>query len=641
MKNKLIAVAILSHLVTFSTLASADPNANSGSIAAVSEAKNSRVVKPDRGPLSLQNGYLNPANNEDFAVIMEHIGYANTTAIDSPMFHTMVTQARAEALMQPTLYTTANTIDPAQQTMHHSLLMPKKIVNTTTNEARLLNTATVNVTGNIVFGYTTVVLKDPSGKQIGLPGARRSYGQEANRALALSEVYSEYIRENYRPDALFTLESVAMTVDESRNRMFHKTTYILPAHTLMNADGQGDYNGSLTIDAPAQTPEHKAQELPNIKVCLNRSNEDCDIPIMYPPNTKNEDLKIKLAMKGRINTDWNILQVYSPGSDDGAEIPGNESGAWIMTTAPGDNGVWASMRNPNNSKTFADYVEISHSIYTDQWGFHSVATQLDWDIPADEAVFGVGASDTNATMFKNASNVQWEIRLKVEAEFTNDADGNIATINDREAIIDPVVTVFVAENADLTDDITDWVLDQKLLPLFFRYSCIAMGTLITLDDGSLKAIEDIIVGDRVSSQGESMLVMDTSIGYEALPMINIQDDKGHSVLLTETHPVVTINRGVVWANEVAVGDILSTDVGQSTVVSVGEELFNGTVHNLELEPLQGKDDANEVMFANGIAVGDLGYQNALTFKDKALTDVETVLKSLPEEWHQDYLNSIK
>jgi len=99
-------------------------------------------------------------------------------------------------------------------------------------------------------------------------------------------------------------------------------------------------------------------------------------------------------------------------------------------------------------------------------------------------------------------------------------------------------------------------------------------------------------------------------------------------------------RGILWANELVKGDILSTDAGTSTVVNITEEIFNDTVHNLELEAVVGTDEAQETMFANGIAIGDLGYQSDLTFKDKAPTTVDAVLEALPAVWHQDYLNSL-
>ena len=641
MNRKLIAVAIITSLASLS-LVSADMKNSRSSAVVVSKSADSRADKPEYPSSSGQHGYLNPADSADFATIMEHLGYAQTMAEASPMFYRMVEQARAEALMQPSLYVLQAGLAPEEEAMHHSVLMPKRFFSSITNEVRLLNSATVNVTGNIAFAYTTVVLKDPAGRQIGVPGSRRVYAGEANRSVALGDVDSAFIRDNYQPSDQFSIESFAMTQDNSGKRLFHKMTNRLYARALMNGDGLSSYNGLLKIEAPDQTPEHKASQAPNIKVCLNRDHGDCDIPQLYDAQTPNAQLKIKIPLKGEIETFHEITQVYAPGEGDAA-ITGNETGAWIMAGNAGANGEWASMRNPRDARSFFDYIEIRH--FVDVEGF--VGTRLTWDIPMEDAVFGVGAA-TAGTMFKRFENVQWEIRIKVKSQDTIDMDGDIATTDDRFSPFtdeygnpETIETVFVAENADLASNHTDWVLAEKLPYLYFEYSCVAKGTLITLPAGAVKPIEELIIGDLVAGKGGLMRVMDTSIGYEALPMIEIRDDQGHRLLLTETHPVVTTNRGVVWAQEVQPGDRLSTDLGTTTVLSVGKELFNDTVHNLELEPILGEDDAHEVMFANGIAIGDLGYQSALSFKDKAPTTVEGVLLSLPIEWHEDYLNSLK
>jgi hypothetical protein len=638
MNKKFLAVAI-SAIAVIGTSAVAGSLVSEGSSVVVAKSKDNRAQKPYMNQRPGTNGYLNPGNSEDFAVIMEHIGYANTTPEESPMFFKMVQQARTEALMRPTLYPEAIARLAVEETMHHSVLAPKAFVNAKTNEERLINSATVNVTGDLSFGYTTVVLKDPSGKQIGVPGSRRTYASEANRSLALGDIDASYIAANYKETDQFTIESFAMTKDTSGQSQFHKMTNKVYARALMS--GESSHNGTLTVDAPAQTPENQAAGAPNIKVCLNRDHGDCDIPQLYPRDTPNALLKVKIPLRGQIETFHEITDIFAPGEGTAA-ILGNETGAWIMAGNASAAGEWASMRNPTTGETFVDYVEKRH--FVDAEGF--VGTRLTWDIPMDEAIFGVGA-DTTGTLFKRFENVQWEIRIKVKSQDTIDLDGDVNTTEDRfhpftDDMGNPetIETVFVAENADMSNVHSDWVFEDKLPFLYFEYSCIAKGTLISMADGTTKAIEDVYVGDLVATADGVKEVQDTSIGYEAIPMISLTDSLGNNVLLTETHPVVTA-RGVVWANEVVTGDVLSTDAGSSTVVAVSAVMFNDTVHNLELEPVKGADAADETMFANGIAVGDLGYQSALTFKDKAKTTVESMLEALPEEWHQDYLNSLK
>lgn len=625
---------------------------------------------------AVDNGYLNPANEEDYALILEHMGYAGTNPMESPMFYRMVEEAREEALEKKVLpvfknqtrqletakvresAAVANVVEKPvralaapvvtkaaesqpQETIHHSLLMPKLFKNTNTQDTRLMNSATVNVTGDLNFGYTTVVLKDPAGKQVGVPGSRRAFASDANRSLALGNVDSKYIADNYEDGDVFTIESVAMVQDKSGNRQFHTTKNFIMAKALKTLSSDSSYNGSLVINEPSQNQANQDAGADNIKVCLNRDHGDCDIPQMYPRNTPNANLKIRLPLSGEIETFHEIVEIMAPGTGN-ATIA--DTGAWVMAGNASAAGEWASMRNPTDGRTLMDYVEMRHFI---EEGTGFVGTRLAWEIPMEETEFGVGA-DTTGTLFKRFENVQWEIRLKVKTRDAIDFDGDLNTTDDRfypftDANGDPEIieTVFVAENADVDSEHSDWIFEEKLPYLYFEYSCIAKGTLIQMQDGSQKPIEEIVEGELIASNGQTMQVMDTSIGYEAIPMVAIEDNKGNVVLLTETHPVVTLNRGVVWASEVVVGDKLSTNSGESKVVNVSEEMFNDTVHNLELEPVTGEDEAQETMFANGIAVGDLGYQSDMSFKDKAVTTVESVLEDLPEEWHQDYLNSLK
>jgi len=146
MKRKLLVLAI-SGITALATTAVAGSLDNQGSTVTISKGNDSRIVKPYMNQRSGQNGYLNPANNEDFAIIMEHVGYANTTPKDSPMFFKMVQEARKEALMQPSLYSQALKSAVAEETLHHSLLAPKRFEHAKTNETRTINSSTVNVTG--------------------------------------------------------------------------------------------------------------------------------------------------------------------------------------------------------------------------------------------------------------------------------------------------------------------------------------------------------------------------------------------------------------------------------------------------------------------------------------------------------------
>ncbi|HYO65788.1 MAG TPA: Hint domain-containing protein, partial [Archangium sp.] len=177
------------------------------------------------------------------------------------------------------------------------------------------------------------------------------------------------------------------------------------------------------------------------------------------------------------------------------------------------------------------------------------------------------------------------------------------------------------------------------------YSCLAKGTQVRLADGKSAAIETITPGSKVvtDNSGLALGVSDTSVGIERIPMVHLKDDAGHDLLLTVSHPVVTPDRGVVWAEELAVGDKVYTEGGVSSLVKADREMFDGTVHNLKLDTSglkQSRFARGSTLYANGFMVGDLSMQHAYEFKDSAANTAK-LLARLPARWHADYQNSLK
>lgn len=146
----------------------------------------------------------------------------------------------------------------------------------------------------------------------------------------------------------------------------------------------------------------------------------------------------------------------------------------------------------------------------------------------------------------------------------------------------------------------------------FAYSCLAEGTQISLADGTTMDVESVGLDTLVSSPAADLYVTNSSIGVERIPMVRVRDDQGHSLLLTEGHPIITPN-GPVMAGELSVGDRISTDSGTATLTFVGREDYAGKVHNLNLgndrhsastEAMYDALPEGATMYANGILVGD-------------------------------------
>ncbi|HYO68660.1 MAG TPA: Hint domain-containing protein, partial [Archangium sp.] len=175
-------------------------------------------------------------------------------------------------------------------------------------------------------------------------------------------------------------------------------------------------------------------------------------------------------------------------------------------------------------------------------------------------------------------------------------------------------------------------------PLDLRSSCFAEGTEIKRADGSVVKIQDVKMGDKVLANGKGLALTVTSIsrGGEFEKMVRLVDDKGHNVLVTSKHPVVT-SKGVKQADMLKSGEQVVTDKGLATLTHVAREAYTGQVWNLGLGTagelaVAGKQ--NRTMFANGILAGDSEMQMELT-REKP-SKPSDVMASLPKEWQRDY-----
>jgi hypothetical protein len=179
-------------------------------------------------------------------------------------------------------------------------------------------------------------------------------------------------------------------------------------------------------------------------------------------------------------------------------------------------------------------------------------------------------------------------------------------------------------------------------PLDLRSSCFAEGTRIQRADGGVVKIEEVKVGDKVLANGKGLALTVTSIsrGGEFEKMVRLQDDKGHDVLVTSKHPVVT-SKGIKQAEKLEAGEQVVTDKGVATLTRVAREEYKGQVWNLGLGTagelaVAGKE--SRTMFANGILAGDSEMQLELS-RQKPSKPAD-VLASLPREWRRDYKNDL-
>jgi hypothetical protein len=152
-------------------------------------------------------------------------------------------------------------------------------------------------------------------------------------------------------------------------------------------------------------------------------------------------------------------------------------------------------------------------------------------------------------------------------------------------------------------------------PIDYRNSCFAEGTGILRADGRYVSVESLSVGDKVLADGRGLAlsVVTVSRGGDDHPLVHLYDDKGHDLLLTEKHPVVT-TAGILPADKVAVGAEVQTEDGPAVITAVDRVPYKGNVYNLALgtaEELSTIPASNRTMFAGGIRVGDNEMQHEM------------------------------
>jgi len=176
---------------------------------------------------------------------------------------------------------------------------------------------------------------------------------------------------------------------------------------------------------------------------------------------------------------------------------------------------------------------------------------------------------------------------------------------------------------------------RKVTPLDFLKTCFAEGTEIRRTDGKLMPVEQFHTGDKVIANGNGLALTVTGVvtGTERNDLINLYDNHGHDLFVTEMHPIVTVHKGVVKAIDLKEGDEVMTESGPAILTAVQRVAYDRPVYNLSLgttEELARAGKENRTMFAEGYLVGDNEMQ----------IDVETAPKPRPAKiasvWERDY-----
>jgi hypothetical protein len=366
-----------------------------------------------------------------------------------------------------------------------------------------------------------------------------------------------------------------------------------------------DINAINSLNVP--TIEHPRDTDANgyAMVCLERDSGDCEYHNMGM-------WTLRLPLKGSISLagagmtiDWPLITnsyQSAAGPSPGkiyATLGTNGGGCTIPPT-----GVGMTMRS------FWQQVSVSPA---------NNPTTMSWDLftnNANWADFGAGCQLVQAQVY---------VTMELEIPFKNIITGTKGTLP---------VTI---SNAIFPRPLTPPNLGYKP-PFRVTNSCLAAGTMVAVGGSAARKIEELSVGDTVaSSHASSLTIIDTSVGTESAPMVRIADGRGRELMMTEEHPIYVVDRGMVAAKSLKVGDRVKTDDGTSELVRVTREPYSGKVFNLKVgneTEARALGEDQTTMFANGFLVGDMHIQG----KHELLAQeaLNAIPKRLPGQWRKDY-----
>ena len=347
-----------------------------------------------------------------------------------------------------------------------------------------------------------------------------------------------------------------------------------------------------TLSTPTITHPFDITNNGTINLCLERSNSDCDYNNLGT-------LKLDIPLQGSItiaNATFDPVKIgqYQRGQDSGSQIYvtlSSTHGGGCTLPAFGMTNFW-------NNITFT-------------------ATQLNWDLYSDLAKWPQFSTDCHLVQDRV------ELTMDLNLPYTTSSFSGTLPVE--------ITTTGGAPTAPNYHIAT---------PIRVTNSCLAAGTRIATAGGEARKIEDLHIGDTVVNPYAAQLtVADTTVGTESTPMVKIVDSRGHELLMTEMHPLSVVDRGMIAAKHLKVGDRVNTEDGPSELVGVTRQSYGGQVYNLKVgnakEALAlGVDQS--VMYANGFLVGDVQIQDKYQFMDLR---THSANDKLSVRWQQDYQTS--
>jgi len=225
--------------------------------------------------------------------------------------------------------------------------------------------------------------------------------------------------------------------------------------------------------------------------------------------------------------------------------------------------------------------------------------------------FLVYDSDDDMIIWKTA------IDINANTDYLIDYDASTAVVSSNEFFITNDDGFSLVE-LDVEDTDTYIIAGTTPINSFITHNapCFVAGTLITLADGSLKKIEEIVAGDIVSTFDlESGTIVNNKVNNvfskNVDSIVEYKLENGEVVKCTIDHPIYVVNKG--WASfnsalsnemysletevkSIEVGDVVKLFNGETKIVQIIEHNGDVVVYNLQ------DIENNHNFFANNILV---------------------------------------
>jgi hypothetical protein len=192
-------------------------------------------------------------------------------------------------------------------------------------------------------------------------------------------------------------------------------------------------------------------------------------------------------------------------------------------------------------------------------------------------------------------------------------------------LVTPQITITSCEASDLTQGRVYYKSYNEagvsIPPIKVFWGCFARDTLVYLENGSKKRMDELEAGDKVIAYGGHIVTFTENISGDEKAILKIVTDKG-TVRLTGGHPVMKGDGTIVYSETIAAGDILMGEGGCHTVTEVLKDEYNDKVFNPVFEE---SGDNGVFILTDGFYCGDYYAQNniieeksELSAEDKAL-----------------------